>query len=67
MIATINIHAYMYVSQSQEGNMQTQTVAVLKTWSRFDFLIFQTFHSFNFEKANTLLLKKPNANYPKED
>lgn len=67
MIATINIHAYMYVSQSQEGNIQTLTLIVLKTWSRLDFLIFQTFHRFNFEKANTLLLKKLNTNYPKED
>lgn len=58
MNATINIHAC--VLKVGKGICNTETAIVLKTWIRCDcsYSISQTFHSFNFEKANILLLKK---------
>lgn len=53
----ISTHVY---SKSETEYANTETAIVLKTWIRCDcsYSISQTFHSFNFEKANILLLKK---------
>lgn len=63
MIVTINIYAYILKIRKEYVNVETVIVLLKKkkkqTWIRFDssYFISQTFHSFNFEKANTVLLK----------